>query len=123
MCFLIITKFVFNLGIMVHNNQPLLLHFRILLILICNAMYCNAEGYFKIMRSYYDGRIGSKSFAKDIMRYCEIHAKKMGDDAVVVTVLPDSNKKYLSTSLLNAEPPQDGYITPQVQLQKFSSIR
>jgi cysteine synthase A len=49
--------------------------------------------------------------------------EEMGDDAVVVTVLPDSNKKYLSTSLLNAEPPQEGYLTPQIQLQNFSSIR
>jgi cysteine synthase A len=48
---------------------------------------------------------------------------EMGDDAVVVTVLPDSNKKYLSTSLLNAEPPQDDYITPQVQFQRFISVR
>ena len=50
-------------------------------------------------------------------------AEELGDDAVVVTVLPDCNKKYLSTSLLSAESPQDGYITPQVQLQNFVSIR
>jgi cysteine synthase len=49
--------------------------------------------------------------------------EEMGPDAVVVTVLPDSNKKYLSTALAAAEPPQDGYITPQVQLDSFSSVR
>ncbi len=50
-------------------------------------------------------------------------AEEMGDDAVVVTVLPDSNKKYLSTSLLSMESPQDDYITPQVQFEHFTSVR
>jgi len=50
-------------------------------------MYCNTEGHFKVMRYYYDGR-GSKPFTKNIMRYCEIHAKKIvGDDTVVKTVV------------------------------------
>ncbi len=48
---------------------------------------------------------------------------ELGPGAVVVTVLPDSNKKYLSTALSEAEPPQDGYITPQVQLDSFDSVR
>ena len=48
---------------------------------------------------------------------------ELGPDAVVVTVLPDSNKKYLSTALSEAEPPQDDYITPQVQLDSFTSVR
>jgi cysteine synthase A len=47
----------------------------------------------------------------------------MGPEAVVVTVLCDCNKKYLSTALANVEPPQEGYITPQVRLQSFASIR
>jgi cysteine synthase A len=50
-------------------------------------------------------------------------AEELGPDAVVVTVLPDSNKKYLSTALSHAEPPQDGYVTPQVQLDSFASVR
>jgi cysteine synthase A len=50
-------------------------------------------------------------------------AAELGDHATVVTVLPDSNKKYLSTSLRNAEPPQDDYLTPQVSLQHFVSVR
>lgn len=49
--------------------------------------------------------------------------EEMGPDAVVVTILPDSNKKYLSTALAAAEPPQDGYITPQVQLDSVASVR
>lgn len=50
-------------------------------------------------------------------------AAEYGDDATVVTVLPDSNKKYLSTSLRNAEPPRDYYITPQINFQHFVSVR
>lgn len=49
--------------------------------------------------------------------------EELGPDATVVTVLPDSNKKYLSTALAAAEPPQEGYITPQVQLDSFSAVR
>ena len=49
--------------------------------------------------------------------------EELGPDATVVTVLPDSNKKYLSTALPQAEPPQDDYVTPQVQLQSFISVR
>ncbi|MDH3394885.1 MAG: hypothetical protein OEL52_01875 [Nitrosopumilus sp.] len=50
-------------------------------------MYCNAEGHVKVIRYYYDD-IDSGPFAKDIMRYCEIHAKKIvGGDTVVKTVV------------------------------------
>ena len=50
-------------------------------------------------------------------------AEELGPEATVVTVLCDSNKKYLSTALPQAEPPQDDYLTPQVQLQSFISVR
>ncbi len=49
--------------------------------------------------------------------------EEMGPDAVVVTVLADCNKKYLSTALASAEPPQDGYLTPQVQLLGVAGVR
>jgi cysteine synthase A len=49
--------------------------------------------------------------------------EEMGPEATIVTVLPDSNRKYLSTALPQAEPPQDDYITPLVQLQSFISVR
>jgi len=49
--------------------------------------------------------------------------EELGPDATVVTVLPDSNKKYLSTALTNAEPPHDHYVTPQVTLDRFSAVR
>jgi cysteine synthase len=43
-------------------------------------------------------------------------------DAVVVTILPDSNKKYLSTDLLKKEMPRDGFISPQVELVDYIPI-
>jgi len=46
----------------------------------------------------------------------------LAPDAIVVTVLADSNKKYLSTDLLRSEPVKDGYLTPQVEMLGFDSI-
>ncbi len=48
--------------------------------------------------------------------------EELGGDATVVTVLPDSNKKYLSTDLLRDEPVQSGYLAPRVELEGFSAI-
>jgi len=47
---------------------------------------------------------------------------ELGDDAVVVTVLPDSNKKYLSTDLLREEPVRDGFVSPRIALKSFLAI-
>ncbi|MBK7875001.1 MAG: PLP-dependent cysteine synthase family protein [Planctomycetes bacterium] len=41
---------------------------------------------------------------------------------VVVTVFPDSNKKYLSTDLVRVEPTRDDYLAPQVELLEFEAI-
>lgn len=46
----------------------------------------------------------------------------LGPDAVVVTVFPDSNKKYLSTDLLRSEPVRPHYLTPDVELLGFESV-
>jgi len=42
---------------------------------------------------------------------------QMGSDAVVVTVFPDDNKKYLSTDLLREEPNKDGFQAPEIKLR------
>ena len=44
------------------------------------------------------------------------------DDAVVVTVFPDSNKKYLSTDLLATEPVRPGYVSGETELLGFSAL-
>ena len=48
---------------------------------------------------------------------------QLGDGAVVVTVFPDDNKKYLSTDLMRDEPVRDGYLTPDVELAGFRSFK
>ncbi|MFQ5463359.1 MAG: PLP-dependent cysteine synthase family protein [Phycisphaerae bacterium] len=49
--------------------------------------------------------------------------EELGDTATVVTVLPDSNKKYLSTDLCHTEPVCDPYITPAIELDCFLAVR
>ncbi|MFT5423560.1 MAG: cysteine synthase A [Phycisphaerales bacterium] len=49
--------------------------------------------------------------------------EERGGEGTVVTVLPDSNKKYLSTALCNAEPPRDEYLSPRVRLDRFVAVR
>lgn len=48
---------------------------------------------------------------------------ELGDDAVVVTVFPDDNKKYLSTDLLLEEPVRSDYLSPQVELEKYEAFK
>ena len=47
---------------------------------------------------------------------------QMGRDAVVVTLFPDSNKKYLSTDLLHDEPALPKYLEPHIELSGFTGI-
>ncbi|WP_207515142.1 PLP-dependent cysteine synthase family protein [Longitalea luteola] len=48
--------------------------------------------------------------------------EKLGKAAVVVTILPDSNKKYLSTDLVKEEPVKEGYYTPQISFTGYNTI-
>ncbi|MCB9284737.1 MAG: cysteine synthase family protein [Lewinellaceae bacterium] len=48
---------------------------------------------------------------------------EMGPDAHVVTVFPDSNKKYLSTDLLKSEPMHDDYLSQHVQFIGIRTLR
>ncbi len=45
------------------------------------------------------------------------------DDAVVTTVFPDDNKKYLSTDLLRDEPVKDSYLAPEVELLSYEALK
>ncbi len=49
--------------------------------------------------------------------------EEMGKEAVVVTVFPDSNKKYLSTNLLDEEPVKEGFLAPDVELNSFRAFK
>jgi cysteine synthase A len=46
---------------------------------------------------------------------------RLGSDAVVVTIFPDSNKKYLSTDLLHEEPAKPEHLAPRVELHGFTA--
>jgi cysteine synthase len=48
---------------------------------------------------------------------------ELGPDAVVVTVFPDDNKKYLSTALLGREPARDGFWSQRVKLQRYEAFK
>jgi cysteine synthase A len=48
--------------------------------------------------------------------------EELGTDAVVVTVFPDDNKKYLSTDLTKEEPARENYLAPGVELSGFTSL-
>jgi cysteine synthase A len=47
----------------------------------------------------------------------------LGGDAAVATVFADSNKKYLSTDLMKAEPVKPGFLAPEVALFGYSVLR
>lgn len=48
--------------------------------------------------------------------------QQLGADAVVVTVLSDSNKKYLSTDLMKDEPVKEGYVSPETHFIDYEAI-
>ncbi|HEY6119135.1 MAG TPA: cysteine synthase family protein [Pyrinomonadaceae bacterium] len=48
---------------------------------------------------------------------------ELGRDAVVTTVFPDDNKKYLSTDLLREELVKPDYLSPDVTLQSYEAYR
>ncbi len=50
-------------------------------------------------------------------------ALEQGDGAVVATVFPDSNKKYLSTDLVREEPVRDEYLSPEIELLGWEVTR
>ena len=49
--------------------------------------------------------------------------ERLGGRAVVATVFADDNKKYLSTDLLRGEPVKEGFLSPDVELLSYSSVR
>jgi len=48
--------------------------------------------------------------------------EQMGEEAIVVTLLSDSNKKYLSTDLVKEEPVRDGYMSVNVKFDTYHPI-
>ena len=48
---------------------------------------------------------------------------ELGIEAVVVTVLPDDNKKYLSTDLLREEPIKEGFLSSNIKLIQYKAFK
>ncbi len=48
---------------------------------------------------------------------------ELGHDAVVTTVFPDDNKKYVSTDLLREESVKPDYLTPEVELLGYEAFK
>lgn len=48
---------------------------------------------------------------------------ELGTDAVVTTVFPDDNKKYLSTDLLREERAHRDYLSPEVELISYEALK
>jgi cysteine synthase A len=49
--------------------------------------------------------------------------EELGGGAIVTTVFPDDNKKYLSTDLVKEEPVKDGFLSPDVELLGFHAFK
>ena len=49
--------------------------------------------------------------------------EEVDDAGAVVTVFPDSNKKYLSTDLCRKEPVQENYLFPRLEFVGFRAVR
>ena len=49
--------------------------------------------------------------------------QELGPESIVVTLLPDSNKKYLSTDLCRCEPEKLEYLAPRIELLWFTTVR
>ena len=49
--------------------------------------------------------------------------QEMGKDAVVVTLLCDDNKKYLSTDLMKDEPAREGYLSGETEFRTYRTIK
>ncbi len=49
--------------------------------------------------------------------------EELGSDAVVATVFPDDNKRYSSIDLLGEEPIRDDFVSPEVELMSYHTLR
>jgi cysteine synthase A len=49
--------------------------------------------------------------------------EELGNDAVVVTIFSDDNKKYLSTGLMKTEPVKEGFLSTDIELKSFRALK
>ncbi len=73
----------------------------------------------KLSTGYKIGNTESKVF---LMNLSLQFYNEMVGMAVVVTVLAEDNKKYLSTDLLNEEPKKKDFLSPNLELIDFRAF-
>ena len=49
--------------------------------------------------------------------------EELGNDATIVTVFSDDNKKYLSTGLMKKEPVKKGFLSTDIELKSFVALK
>lgn len=49
--------------------------------------------------------------------------EQLGQDATIVTIFSDDNKKYLSTGLMKSEPVKKGFLSTDVKLNSFVALK
>ena len=54
---------------------------------ICFIPYCNGEARIGIMMYYYSSKHSKKPFCRSILHACEVHARKLSDENLVVKIL------------------------------------
>jgi cysteine synthase A len=62
------------------------------------------------------------NFLAAVMAQERLNLDRPGQDAVVVTVFCDDNKKYLSTDLFREEPLREGYLSPGIELLDYQVL-
>lgn len=89
-----------------------------------DSVVCASDGDSIIMAQKLAGQLGLAvgiSSGANVIGAIKLK-EELGDDAVVVTLLCDDNKKYLSTDLVKEQPVKEGYISTELNFSGFQPI-
>lgn len=89
-----------------------------------DSVVCASDGDSIIMAQKLAGQLGLAvgiSSGANVIGAIKLK-EELGDDAVVVTLLCDDNKKYLSTDLVKEQPVKEGYISTDLDFSGFQPI-
>ncbi|WP_205600285.1 MULTISPECIES: PLP-dependent cysteine synthase family protein [Sphingobacterium] len=89
-----------------------------------DTVVCASDGDSIIMAQKLAGQLGLAvgiSSGANVIGAIKLK-EELGDDAVVVTLLCDDNKKYLSTDLVKEQPVKEGYISTDLNFSGFQPI-
>lgn len=89
-----------------------------------DSVVCASDGDSIIMAQKLAGQLGLAvgiSSGANVIGAIKLK-EELGDDAVVVTLLCDDNKKYLSTDLVKEQPVKESYISTELNFSGFQPI-